>query len=385
MASFHLTAPLAFALALIGSASSAAAETPAKPAAHGQPLLFVPSYTANVMSVFDARDGKLLKKMVIPGKGLCCSYANPDQRTLYVTNGATNQVTEVDTRSMSVRKVITLSGNWADRGSKMPSDGKTLWLASLRDNKYFGIDTASFSVAKVFSPAPLQFANSWDGKWMFTVAAPALDVAATFVVRSLETGEEVARMPLPHGPGTGIAVSRDGKKLFLSGTDLAPPAHVWRSKHWIDVIDISQPKQPRLLTSIPGGRGTSVSELTPDGKELWSVSYVDGLITVIDTEKAELVRKIETGLNTCGVQFYRNRAYVLIADLKTPPSQEGMFKGCYWNEGADKTPDPKGEWRPGLDAPGAMVLYDRTTYKPTDKPPIPLPSPAYMANLIITP
>src|SRR5438105_2966233 len=169
-----LFASVVLALLLAAPVSAAPRPAPTSP----RPLLFVPSFSSNVVSVFDPRTDRLVKSVGIQAQGACCAYASPDQKTVYIVDGLSPYVTAIDTASLKVTHVIPIRGTWGDHGSAMPSDGKTMWLDDLPQGDIEGIDTHTNKVAKFYPGVGGLFANSLDGRWLF------VDNGATFEVRN---------------------------------------------------------------------------------------------------------------------------------------------------------------------------------------------------------
>jgi hypothetical protein len=114
----------------------------------------------------------------------------------------------------------------------------------------------------------------------------------------------------------------------------------------------------------------------------------DGTISVIDVHSDRLVRTISTGRFITYVGFYRNKAYVMQSPYAIPPNYATSFVTAipYVIPGAATAPESGSTtWRPGIDPPGEMAVYDRTTYRLMDMPTIPLPSEAFVAETVMVP
>jgi YVTN family beta-propeller protein len=382
---FRRTA-LAVSLALVVGAAAPVFAT-SQATQQRRPLLFVPSFDSNVVSVFDLRNGKLIKSIGLQARGACCVYSTPDQRTVYVVGGLSPYVTAMDTKSLRVTRVIRIPGLSGDHGSVLSRDGRTFWVDNLPQGDIVGIDTHTNTVRKVFKGAGGVFQNSRDGRWLFQDNGHGV-----FTVRDATTGNLVAQTALPHsGSAQAVQVAPGGRTAYVIGA--APVAAPFSEggtvrKSFVEVVDIRAPLHPRYVTSVATGPFPEIGTFTPDARQLWVPNSGDGTISVIDLATNRVVHTIATGRYITYVNFLGNRAYITQSPSKVPPTYASamLLTAAAVVPGAAVTPKSgSSKHRPGIDPPGEIATYNRLTYKPLGLPTMPLPSEAFVSDVVMAP
>jgi YVTN family beta-propeller protein len=373
---------VAATLAIAGVVAPISRSTAAVPATSPRPLLSVPSFSSNVVSVFDLRTNRLVKSIGIQARGACCAYASPDRRTVYIVDGLSAYVTAIDTRSLKVTHVIPIQGTWGDHGSAMPSDGKMLWLDDLPQGDIEGIDTKLNKVTKFYGGVGGLFANSRDGRRLF------IDSGSTFSVREAATGKVRAQISLPHNGSIAVQVSPDGNWAYVVGSAESSLPVASYTHSFVEVVDVHDSDRPRFVKSIRIGSFPLISSFTPDHRQLWVPNAGDGTISVIDLGTNRLVHTIRTGRYLTYVGFYRNKAYVMQSPNRIPPTYATSFAIAIPDVIPGAATAPKSgstKYRPGIDPPGEIALYDRATYQPLKQPALSLPSEAFVAETVLVP
>jgi DNA-binding beta-propeller fold protein YncE len=348
-------------------------------------LLFVPSFSSNIVTVFDLRSNRRVASIGLGARGACCAYASPDQRTVYVVGGLSPEVTEIDTRTLTVRRVIDTPGVSGDHGSAMPRDGKLFWFDDIPQGDVAAIDTGTHKIGRVFAGIGGLFGNSLDGRWLYQVGGSD---GTSFTVRDARTGTIVATTSLPHANAQAVQVSPDdGTVYVVGGSDYNMPG-VTPVNSWVEVLDVRHPLHPRYLNDIEMGPFPEIGTFTPDGRQFWVPVTGDGRITVIDTRTHKAVRVIETGRYLTFVNFMGRRAYLSQSPTPLPPSYAsalaltaaGVVPGAAVTPGSGSS-----SYRPGVDPPGEIVVWDRLTYQPLDLPTMPLPSESFVSETVNAP
>jgi YVTN family beta-propeller protein len=368
--------------AAMGMAGTSASAAPRGPHAGVQPLLFVPSFSSNVVSVFDARTDKLVKYIGIDARGAAVPYVTPNQRDVFIVDGLSPYTTEIDTRTLTVQHVIEVPGTWGDRGSPLSWSGSTFWMDSIPQGDIEAISTRQHKVTKEFAGAGEQFANSFNGRWIFVFNN------GEFQVLSTRNGQVVAEIPLSHGEGVLTLVSPDDKTVYLIGDSADGKPLDTVTSSLVDVIDVSNPLHPRFVKSITTGSFALEAAITPDGRQLWVANAGDGTVSVIDLATNQVVHTISTGRYICGLGFYANRAYIVQSPSTVPPTYATAYQLAIPGviPGAESAPETGSTtWRPGIDPPGEIAVYSATTYQPLDLPTIPLPSEAFNVATVLVP
>jgi hypothetical protein len=355
-----LLAGLLASTALLVPSSQAAAPHPAS-------LLFAPNFSSNVMTVFDLRTNKVVKHLDVQAKGPCCVFVTPDRKTVMLVEGFSPYVTTVDVATLSVRRQTTIGSTIGDIGSDIQRDGKTFYANVLPQGDTYAINIATGRVGREF-PGVGHFFVSRDGKTLFS-ANPVGANPDELVAWSTSTGEKLGSITT-HG-GSTLMMLRDDRHLYVQGND-------------IDVLDVRDPRHMRLTRTIPVGSSGWVGQLTPDGRQYWIPGEDNGLITVVDTVTSRVVKQIDIGVYGGGIDFSRNgRAYVSVSDqpLGTYAGTAGAFSYAGVAPGA-ALGLPSTTYRPGVDPPGEIYVYDTKTYKRVKTPRMVMPSVSFVMEVV---
>ncbi len=113
---------------------------------------------------------------------------------------------------------------------------------------------------------------------------------------------------IPTGIGThGLYPSRDGQKLYVvnRGTETIPAVGSFKGKGQgsIAVLDFAT-RKVEATWPVPGHGSPDMGNLTADGKQLWLGGRYDGQVYVFDTEKGELIKRIDVGQNPHGLTVW---------------------------------------------------------------------------------
>ncbi len=112
---------------------------------------------------------------------------------------------------------------------------------------------------------------------------------------------------IPMGVGThGLYPSRDGKKLYVvnRGTETIPNVGSFKGKGKGSVMVLDFATQKVEATWDAPGASPDMGNLTADGKQLWLGGRYDGQVYVFDTEKGELIKRIDVGQNPHGLTVW---------------------------------------------------------------------------------
>ncbi|HEY1653003.1 MAG TPA: hypothetical protein VGG09_14055 [Acidimicrobiales bacterium] len=362
---------------------------PAHAQTTGRGLLFAPSFSSNVVSVFDLNTDRLVASIGIQAKGACCAYGTPDGKYVYVVDGLSPHVTRINVASLKVDHLTTLAGTWGDRGAPVPDDDQTFWLDEIPQGDVQGIDVATGQVVHTFPFIGNTFSVSHDGRFLYEVnTSKQLDGTAiepgAIVVRSALTGAVVGSVSLPPALGQvpiGAYVSPDDQKLYVDTDNPLGPSLLY-------VIDITNPSRPELLKTLTLGDTSLIATFTPDGRQLWVPNAGSGTVSVIDTATDTVVHVIKTGIFVANVVFQDGRAYLSESPSPVPPNSltslvltlAGVIPGAALTPGSGAT-----SFRPGIDLlRGEIVQYDTATYQPLNTPPLQLPSVSFVMQPVQT-
>jgi DNA-binding beta-propeller fold protein YncE len=357
----------------------------AAPARRTRPLLFVPSFSSNIVTVFDLRTNARVASIGLGARGACCAYASPDRSTVYVVGGLSPEVTEIDTRTLKVRRVIDTPGVSGDHGSAMPRDGRLFWFDDIPQGDVAAIDTRTHAVARVFAGIGGLFGNSLDGRWIYQQGGSD---GTSFTVRDARNSSVVASIPLPHANAQSVQVAPDDRTAYVVGGSTFNMPGVTPANSWVEIVDVHDPQRPRYVTSIEMGPFPEIGTFTPDGSEFWVPCTGDGRITVIDTRNYRVLRTLDTGRYITFVNFSGRRAYLSQSPSRLPPSYATALAltAAAVVPGAAVTPTSgSSQYRAGIDPPGEIAVWDRLTYRPLPLPPLPLPSESFVSETVDAP
>jgi YVTN family beta-propeller protein len=363
----------AAALIISFGAAAAMAQTATKR------YLFVPIFSSSVVTVFDLETLQLVKHIPMTVKGACCAYPTPDGSKVFITAGLSPYVVTIDTRSLSVLRTTKLQDRWGDRGSPVQRDGKLYWTSGIFAGHVEAIDVETGKVMHTYRDIGNVFTVTHDGRTIYTVK-PYGDEGSVFngkpsklKLTSFEaaTGKVIATADLPPTYGGPIVAipTFDDRKLYLPMLGQAS---------LMQVIDVSDRTHPRYLRSIQTGSASWVGGFNEDGTQLWIPNSGDGTISIIDVKTDALIHTIEVGQYVGNLVLSGDRAYVAVSPLPHPPSPGkntiATIVGII--PGAALTPPDKGstKYRPGIDIPGEIHIYDTKSYLKLDLPALPLPS-----------
>jgi YVTN family beta-propeller protein len=201
------------------------------------------------------------------------------------------------------------------------TDGKTAYVCIYGGGSLHEINIIDLIAQKplrnidtrpLFGPHDIKFVN---GKAWFTAegskAVGRYDPATDKLDWSMGTGQDRTHM---------IYVTADGKKIYTtnvsSGTvsilvdtliqpgKMAPPD--------------AKPHEDWVQTIVPTARGSEGFDVSPDGRELWTASSEDGIISIIDLIAKKPAAKIDAKvLGANRLKFTTNGKQVFISSLQT--------------------------------------------------------------------
>jgi DNA-binding beta-propeller fold protein YncE len=358
----------ALTLAVLAVPVRASVPTAAMPNPSYPHLLYAPNFSSNVATVFDLQTYKVVKYIDTQAAGPCCAHVTPDGKKVMIVGGFSPYVVTTDVATLSVIRKTRIGHAIGDIGSDIQSDGKMFWASDLPLGNVYGIDIATGAVKTTFKRIGPHFFVARDGKTLY--AAHNNEIVAW----STTTKQVLGTVPTNGGTGPSMMMLRDNKHLYVQGTD-------------IDVIDVSDPRHMKNLMTIPVGVTGWVGQLTPDGSQYWIPGTDDGKVTIVDTRKNAVIKKIDVGAYGGGIDISRDgRAYVAVSDRPLGPVKNTALAFSYLGvvPGA-ALGVPSTTYRPGIDPPGEIYVYDTRTYKRIATPPMKMPSISFVLDVVENP
>ena len=222
------------------------------------------------------------------------SYAQTAKPVLAALNKAENTLTLIDPISMKVMaKVPTGDG---PHEVALSADGKTAFVANYGaqtpGNSISVVDIASAKEIRRVDVSPLMRPHGLQvvgGKLYFTSETNRIvaryDPATNKVDWLMGTGQNTSHM---------IAVSPDQKRIYTA--NIASDSIT--AFEFQNVLPAGS-----KITQIPVGKQPEASDLSPDGKEVWTGLNAEGMVEIVDTAAAKPVAKINIGGRPYRVRF----------------------------------------------------------------------------------
>jgi YVTN family beta-propeller protein len=218
---------------------------------------------------------------------------------LYVPNEADNTVSVIDTSNDSVVATIPVSGKYAD-GVAVSPNGAVVYVAS-ESGVVNVIDTATNTVT-----ATIQVGNS--GLADFVAFSP--DGSKAYVthytgnsVTVIDTASNTVVADIAVDSCYAVAVSPDGSRAYVSGSGT------------VSVIDTSSNSVIDTITNNAAGSGTSTGiAVSRDGKLVYVDDWASGIVSVIDTTTNSLTGVINVGGMPYGVVFSPDGSHAYVAN-----------------------------------------------------------------------
>jgi DNA-binding beta-propeller fold protein YncE len=324
--------------------------------------LFASVWGANYVSVVDTGSMREIKKIPADNDGPATSYLTTDNRRLYLENGGYRgrTVSIIDPHRLVIDQQVPISGANGDRATRIQQDGRYYYVSTIPQKDITQIDTRSEKVSRVYKGLGNDFTVSRDGKNIFVLTT--IGEKPSLVSYDVASGERIGSASWPQSKD-GFLIRGFGYTLMSEDGD-----YVYSSGNPVRVIDVRDPKAPKLVASIPVGRAPLLPALSPDGGELWVPNAGDGTISVIDMHQFKVVRTLTTGRYMAHLAFESDgsRVYVAQARADGPKPDPSLLLwlylvkmglgGLFGDEHGIYHP------RPLFDTPGEIVAYDARTY-----------------------
>jgi YVTN family beta-propeller protein len=226
---------------------------------------------------------------------------SPDYQYAYVANvGAAPKTNNILVIRASDRKIVaTLPSRPVTHAVTPTPDGKRAWATSVGSDTLVEIlvDGAkeSFTLGREIpvgdgpggvKDRPICAFFTADSKKAYVTNGgdtAAVDPLSTgsFSVIEVESGKQVKQFPNVGQEGCGLALSKDGGKMYINVGGFVNSYYV------IDTKTDGLLKQGNT-----GGTDSHGVRLTPDGKELWMANRLSNSIAILDTATDKIVARI---------------------------------------------------------------------------------------------
>jgi DNA-binding beta-propeller fold protein YncE len=358
------------------------AQTPiAQVQKNGPPAyLLVPSFTSNVVTVFDLSTHARVKAIPLGSKGACCVYPLTSGTKAYVVSGLAPHVSVLDVARLEMVKRIQITDTMAEAGSRLQSDERMFWVGEIGKAYVEGIDTQTDSIVHSYVGGGGAMHVGPDGKYVFSIMSYGDPHLLT--VREAATGKQVGELALPVEKGevaSSLFIDPRGAKAYLT---------LFSERGGVLVIDVHDPLHPRYLKTIRTGAITLVGTFSPEGDTLWLPNAGAGTVSVVDVASDAIVHTIELNRYVSAIEFAGDYAYIAQSPSIRKPTylHSAMLTALGVIPGGLLAP-PEGEehWRPGVEAPAEIVTFDRHTYRRLPFAPMDIPSITFSLGVVAKP
>jgi YVTN family beta-propeller protein len=221
---------------------------------------------------------------------------SPDEKTVYVSNEETAELSAVDVASGDVRAHVAVGEE--PEGVAVRPDGQVVYVTSEGDGAVIAIDTASMKeVGRVKTGArPRGVIFTPDGARAFVTCENAGVVtvvdAQAHTWSSTITLPRIPGAPIPPRP-MGLVLSPDARTLYVTDG----------RAQTISVIDVATLAVTRTFDNI-GARPWGIG-ISPDGKMLYTANGSSADVSLVDAATGKVLRKIAVGGSPWGISVSR--------------------------------------------------------------------------------
>ncbi len=243
---------------------------------HAQTRVYVPVPASNTVSVIDASTNTVTATIPV-GNNPSGVVVSPDGARAYVSNGD-DTLSVIDTGANTVAATIPCS--CFPGFAAITPDGKSLYLPTVFSSEVLVISTASNSVVgTITTPGNLPFAAvaTPDGSRVYVLATPDFLTGSVLVVDTA-TNTVVQSIPVNDGPGFGISpditISPSGANVYVTGV----------SDSFADSVQVISTASNTVTATIPLGSGGDGIAVSRDGTKVYVAELFPVLgVGIIDT------------------------------------------------------------------------------------------------------
>jgi len=253
---------------------------------------YVANQASNDVSVINTSSNVVVATIPV-GTGPLSSIISPDGSLVYAINSGSNNISVINTSSNTVTSTIP-AGNTPFSGAVIP-DGSKLYLANWASNDVSVINTATHNIEAIVPVGlePSLIAASPDGTKVYvtnfkSAAVSVIDVASHIVVATIQVGSS------PYG----IVVSPDNSTVYVVNSgDLT-----------VSVIDAAT---NTVKSTLKNGAVNCIA-ISPDGKLLY-VSNTNA-VAVIDAQTGVKLTNIQVPTEPFGISVSTDGSRAYVAD-----------------------------------------------------------------------
>ncbi|MDB5004246.1 MAG: beta-propeller fold lactonase family protein, partial [Mucilaginibacter sp.] len=257
--------------------------TPAGPTPQ-PPLLYIPNFDANTVSVINATTNTLLTTVPV-GTNPYGVMVSHDYNRVYIANQGSNDVSVI---YMPTNRVLATIPGFSTPGAIAVSpDNQTIYVANSGSNTVAIIDALNNTIIATIpvGQSPIGLSLNFDGSKLYVANNNSLTVSVINIATKAVTNTII----LNSNPDFTL-LSPDGSKLYVVESFL----------NEIMVVNTTT----NLVTTfvVPGNKPKGVA-ISPDGSRLYVANSADGNIAVINTTNNTIITTINTGATPTGLSI----------------------------------------------------------------------------------
>lgn len=241
-----------------------------------QSRLYVSNFASSTVSVIDTANRAVVATIGVDTGpvGLALSPTSPE---LLVANKTAATVSIIDTNALAVVATIPLVPGAGPNSVAITPDGSSAYVTNSRNGSVSVIDTATRTVVKVLG------VDRGPSRVLIDPARPVAYVgnynAATVTVIDTAAVAVTTWVPIDVAV-TGLAVTPDGKRLYVAGDN------------GVRGIDLATLTPLDYVEGIPNDGSSRASSITTDGAFVYVSSLHEGTASIVDIEQNRVVGAI---------------------------------------------------------------------------------------------
>lgn len=250
---------------------------------------------ADGIGVVDLKTRKLVR-MLPSGQDPESFDLSPDEKTLYVSNEETAQMSVLDFVSGTLKTHVAIGDE--PEGVTTTPDGREVWVTCEDDNQVFAVDTATLQVvARIdVGSRPRSVVFTRDGTTAFVTNENSASV--TVVNVATHKPETKAGIVLPKSEGAPMAPRPMGAVLAPNGREVL--VSLGRATS-IATITIEGRKLAGTIEGV-GGRPWGI-DVNTEGTKAYTANGPSGDVSIVDLAAKTVEQKIQTGGSPWGVVY----------------------------------------------------------------------------------
>ena len=260
-----------------------------------QPLLYIPNYNDNTVSVIDASTNALITTVPLSGTHPYNVTVSRDYNRVFISNQGSNDVNIIYMPTNQLYKTIT---GFSSPGAIAIGPGNlTGYVANTASNTVSIIENFNYTISGTITVGngPTGLALSLDGNTLYVSNSTDNTISVVNTVTKLVT----ATIPIDPSP-TSILLTTNEDKLYI----------VHSGSNEISVINTTT----HAVGHISVGNTPKGIALNKAGDHLYVTNSGDGTVSVINTTDGSLIATINTGSVPTGVSISDDGSLVYVTN-----------------------------------------------------------------------